>query len=133
MPELIVTPTVNHELAHLMVEGDIEEEKELAQKALTSLLDWGFSPLNLAPVGHGIVEQIGDRMRTQQLLPFEERNDSFIIAEAALCHCPVLITSDRALLDIDRGELADLLKRHDVEPVAILSPQQVVRVFGGGR
>lgn len=36
------------------------------------------------PVGHGIVERIGQRLRNAGLLPGEEVNDSLLVAKTAL-------------------------------------------------
>jgi len=99
-------------------------------KALQSLLSWGFQPLDIKPVGHGIVERIGDEIRSAGLLPYEERNDSYIIAEAALCECDILVSSDKQVFGIDQPALHRLLKEYHVTPVAILWPKQVVRALG---
>jgi hypothetical protein len=99
-------------------------------KALTSMLSWGITPLDLKPVGHGIVERIGDEIRAKGLLPAAEMNDSFIIAEAALCDCDILISSDRLVYGLDQSALHTLLKSYHVHPVAILWPKKVLKVLG---
>jgi len=55
---LIVTPTVLHELAWAADNDDDRETREAALKALSKLREWGYEPLNVVPVGNGIVEQI---------------------------------------------------------------------------
>lgn len=130
VPRLVVLPTVLQELAHLMDNGPSATARAAALKALQSLLSWGFQPLDLKPVRHGIVERIGDEIRSAGLLPDEERNDSYIIAEAALCDCDILISSDRQVYGVDQPALHVLLKEYHVRPVAILWPAQVVRVLG---
>lgn len=123
-------PTVLQELAHLAGNGKSKAVRALAMTALQSLLSWGFEPLDLQPVGHGIVERIGDEIRFKGLLPEEERNDSYIIAEVALCECDVLVSSDTAITGVDQVNLSSILKGSHVKPVAILWPRQVVRVLG---
>jgi hypothetical protein len=130
VPRFVVLPTVLQELAHLADNGKTKAVRSLAVTALQSLLSWGFEPLDLKPVGHGIVERIGDEIRAQGLLPDEERNDSYIIAEAALCECDVLVTSDTQPTGMDQKHLHRLLDSFHVKPVAILWPRQVVRILG---
>jgi hypothetical protein len=130
LPRLVVLPTVLQELAHLVDNGETAEVRDLALTALQSLVPWGFEPLDLQPVGHGIVERIGDEIRSRGLIPNKERNDSFIIAEAALCECDILISSDSQVYGIDQRDLHTLLNDFHVKPVAILWPKQVIRVLG---
>jgi hypothetical protein len=130
VPRFVVLPTVLQELAYLADNGRTKAVRGLAMTALQSLLSWGFEPLDLKPVGHGIVERIGDEIRTQGLLPDEERNDSYILAEAALCDCDILVTSDKLLYGMDQKQLQILLASYHVQHVAILWPRQVVRVLG---
>jgi hypothetical protein len=123
---------VLQELAERSLNGETVEERNVATTALKSMIGWGINPLNFVPVGHGIIETIADRMRTMQLLPYEERNDSFVIAEAALSDCNFLISSDGHIADIDQIQLGTLLTSHHVKPVAILRPKQIVRLLGKG-
>lgn len=129
LPRFVVMPTVLHELAHLADHGKNKAVRQLAITALQSLLSWGFEPLDLQPVGHGIVERIADEIRSKELLPDEERNDSYIIAEAALCDCDVLVSSDTEITGVDQTRMQMLLKGFHVKPLAILRPRQVVRVL----
>jgi len=125
----VVLPTVIQELTNI-AEGSDSPKRKLALDALVSAVPrWGFQPLNFVPVGHGIVERIGDNIRAKGLLPEHERNDSFIVAEAALADCRLLISSDRHMLDIDAGRLAALLEMHSVSTPLIVSPGKLVREF----
>jgi hypothetical protein len=76
------------------------------------------------------VERIGDAIRAAGLLPNEERNDSYIVAEAALCDCDILISSDRQVYGVDQPTLHALLQEFHVKPVAILWPKQVIKTLG---
>src|SRR5437870_1789380 len=79
---VLVLPTVIHELSDLANEGASEEIRLTARQALRSILKpWGFQPVNFLPVGHGIVDQIAQSLRTEELIPEEEVNDSYVVAE----------------------------------------------------
>ena len=83
-PVFLVPPTVIDELAWA-AQNWTGKRRDLAVTALQSLKrEWGFSPVDLIPVGHGIVEIAADLLIKAGLLPAEERNDSLILAEAAL-------------------------------------------------
>jgi hypothetical protein len=60
-----------------------------------------IQPFNCLPVGHGIVESTGRKVRTAKLLPEEEMNDSFVIVEAGLMGTTLLVSSDWHIYDID--------------------------------
>ncbi len=89
--ELIVSPTVVLELAEIEQHDPKPEARAAARAALLSMrVAWGFRPMNLMPVGHGIVEHIGERLLDRGLIPREERHDAIILAEAALSGCSIL-------------------------------------------
>ncbi len=128
----IVTPTVLHELAYAAIEGSRPEKRATAKGVLENMLVRGYQPLNLIPAGHGIVEQIGFKLRAQSLLPEEEENDSFIIAEAALIGATILLSSDNHMLDAQHsGRLQKLLKDCSVDGDSLLiaKPREIVRKF----
>ena len=101
---LVVTPTVIGELVALYERGDRSEQKA-AEKALTRMREWGYEPLNLVAVAHGIVEQIGLTLRLKGALPDEEANDGCVIAEAALLGARVLLTADAHMLEAQEHPL----------------------------
>ena len=125
---LVVPPTVLHELALVLRDND-KQMRETARHALAELRAWGFEPLNLVPVGHGIVERIAGEIRRKDLLPTEEMNDSLIIAEAALLQCGVLLSSDAHLRGVDFKRLKLLLQGFDVAAPVIATPREIVRKF----
>jgi predicted nucleic acid-binding protein len=129
---LISPPTVNLELAYLSQFADESEVKTAAQSALRSLWrKWKIEPVNLVPVGHGIVEVIGAKLRSEKLIPSEETHDSFILAEAALLGCGILLTSDAHLRGMDFQRLSLLLQGFDVAAPVIATPREIVRKFHG--
>jgi hypothetical protein len=60
-----------------------------------------LKPVNLVPVGHGIVEINAERLRRHGLVPEDEINDSFVLAESGLLNCDILLTSDHHLVGIN--------------------------------
>ena len=125
----VVPPTVLHELALAVRGGENERIRKAAFRALSQMLTWGFEPLNLVPVGHGIVERIADAIRHKDLLPTEEMNDSLIMAEAALLQCGVLLSGDAHLRGIDFKKLTLLLQGFHVGALVIATPREIVRKF----
>lgn len=85
--------------------------------------------MDLEPVGHGVVERIAENIRERGYLPPEEVNDSFILVEAALLGCVLLVTADNHLLDVPAGPLRLLLNVHDVAAPLIVSPRKIARDF----
>ena len=132
-PRVIITPTVIEEIMCMTLTGETAEKRSAASKAVRSLLKWGIHPLNLLPVGHGIVERIGDDIRRHGLIPEDERHDSFIVAEAALCEADILVSADAHLYGIDHQRLHVLLSGFDVKPIIITWPRRVARLLGGSR
>ena len=94
-------PTALHELALAARAGETERIRKAAFRALSQLRAWSFEPLNLVPVGHGIVDRIAAEIRRRDLVAAEEMNDSLIIAEAALLECRMLPSGDAHLRDVD--------------------------------
>ena len=125
----VVPPTVLHELALAVRGGKTGRIGKAAFRALSQLRTWAFEPLNLVPVGHGIVERIAEEIRRKDLLPTEEKNDSLIIAESALLECRILLSGDAHLRGIDFQRLTLLLKDFDVAAPVIATPREIVRKF----
>jgi len=126
---IIVLPTVIIELRKRAKTGD-EPEQAIATKALSSIVKpWEFVPVNCVPAGHGIVEQIGNKLRAKGIIPEEEMHDSFVVAEAALYGAAILISNDAHIKDIDRGMLKIELDSSDVDCPLIASPWTIVNNF----
>jgi hypothetical protein len=126
---IIVLPTVIIELRKRAKSGD-PKEQAIAAKALSKILDpWGFVPVNSIPAGHGMVEQIGRKIRASGLIPDEEIHDSFIVAEAALYGATMLISSDAHIKDIDQQMLKIELDASGVHCPLIASPWKIVNSF----
>jgi predicted nucleic acid-binding protein len=128
---LIVTPTVLHELAWAVDHDDDPETRSAATKALVNLLQWGYEPLSVVPVGHGIIEQISLKLRVAGVLPDEEINDAYVIAEAALSGCQILLSADSHLVGAqEHPDFRQILKDFDVEgQIVIARPRTIVRKY----
>jgi len=101
------------------------------QKAAERLVeDWKFLPINFIAVGHGITERIADDLRGRGLIPGEEINDSFIVAESALAGCAILLSSDGHIRDIPADKLNLLLASAHVSMVVISTPREIAKKFG---
>ena len=128
--EVIVLPTVIHELADLADDGETEEIRQAGRLALRSILHpWGFQPVNYVPVGHGMVEQIASAIRQGSLIPETEINDSYIVAEAALIGASILLSADAHLKDLPYADLKLALDTADVRAPLIASPWKIVHQF----
>jgi hypothetical protein len=128
----VVTTTVLEELAHQADFGGNAEKRAMAGRALDCLIEWGYEPLNLIPVGRGITEQISFKLRSRGVIPDEEENDASLAAEAALIGCDILLTSDAHLLDAQvHPEFREILKSCDVagDSIVIAKPRTIVNRF----
>jgi len=123
---LQVPPTVVQELTH----AALNQGNPLALTALSQLRGWGLEPFDLVSVGHGIAEQFVKRLHERILLPDSESNDGFVLAETSLGEIPVLVTSDRHLLDIDPEELRVCFEDSDLRPVHVVHPRRFLAAFG---
>ena len=124
--ELLLPPTAAAELNILSIYGD-EPQKTLAEQSLRELRAWKCLPFSLSDTSLAIAEQFRRRLSERQLIPDDEWNDGLILAETSLGNIPMLVTSDKHLLDIDGDALmlafnaADLLPVHPVHPKRLLS------------
>ncbi len=128
---LVVTPTVLEELFALFERGD-RAERKAAETALVGMREWGYEPLNLVAVEHGIVEQIGLNLRLKGAFPDEEVNDGLIVAEAALLGCGILLTADAHMLDAQaHPSFRKTLRESDAETpdIVVATPREIVRKF----
>jgi predicted nucleic acid-binding protein len=122
---LLAGPTVFKELGFALLYG-LEPEKTLATTAIANAEKWGVLAFNLTRLDQTIAERFAQKLLERRLLPQEECNDALILAETAVENIPLLVTSDRHLLDMDEDGLvlafseADLPATHPVHPKALL-------------
>jgi predicted nucleic acid-binding protein len=128
-PRIVLTPTVTLELMHIARHGDTARERRLALNGMAAARQSRIVPVNLMPVGHGIVELIAGKLRSAQLLPASEVNDSQLLAESALLGAQLLMSSDAHLRGLDFARLTAELLRFDLTTPVIATPAEVVRKF----
>ena len=68
-PRLIIPPTGQQELVYIARGGDTEKERLRARFGIEAARRWLIVPVNLMPVGHGIVERVAQKLRGPDLLP----------------------------------------------------------------
>ena len=81
------------------------------------------------PVGHGIVDLIAEKLRSAELLPASEVNDSQLVAESALLGARLLLSSDEHLRGIAFTRLSIELQNFDLVAPVIATPAELVRKF----
>jgi hypothetical protein len=126
---LVLPPTAAHELHLIFTNGDTAAERELARTALTHLLQWGIRPFDLDSTAEAICGQFVRGLFQQQLLPEDEFNDGLILAETSLAGIPMLVTSDKHLLDIDADALRLAFNEADLLPVSPAHPKKLLRAL----
>ncbi len=126
---LALPPTAAHELHIIFTCGDSEAERELARTALTCLKQWGILPFDLDSAAEAVREQFVRGLLQQRLIPEDEFNDGLILAETSLEGIPLLVTSDRHLLDIDDDALLLAFNDADLSPVRPVHPKGLLRAL----
>lgn len=129
-PGLIIPPSVIGDL-DFQNQNCTGDERIAAGGVLRNMLERGYSPMNLVPVGHGIVEQLAYQLRRRGCLPDENETDALIVAETALIGCEILLTSLDSLIQAGHHDgFRDVLKSADVsEQLLITSPQGFIEKY----
>lgn len=114
-PRIVITPTAKLELIHIARQDDTAEDRNLALKAVAAARQAGIVPVNLLPVGHGIVKRVAEALRAAGLIPAPEVNDSQLVVEAALMGARLLLSGDEHLRGVDFERLTIELQ-NSIEP-----------------
>lgn len=125
---LKVPPTAIEELTHYALDKKCAETPA-ALKALQQMRNWGISPAILNPMDRAITESFSKKMIGKGFLPDDEFHDGLILAEASLACIPVLVTSDRHLLDIDHSILRIQFEDSHLVPVGVFHPKRLFSVL----
>ena len=125
---LEVPPTAIIELVHLRKIGT-ENERDLAALVLSSLLDWEITPLVLSDTEIMYKENFVAIAQEMRLLPPREVSDLHVLAETAIKEIPALVTSDRALLDIDRVALHLAFQNAGLASVSPVHPDRMLKAL----
>ena len=126
---LVLPPTAVHELHVIFTDGNSEAERELARTGLTHLKQWGICPFDLDSAAEAICEQFVHGLLRQRLIPEDEFNDGLILAETSLAETPMLVTSDKHLLNIDEDALLLACNEAGLSPVRAVHPKRLLRVL----
>jgi predicted nucleic acid-binding protein len=122
---LLAPPTVVAELAFFASLEDAPQQ-ELANVALGKMSLWKCQPFALSSIQLAIAIRFAARLIDSSLIPETEQNDGKILAQTSLAKIPLLVTSDKHLLDVDEDALllsfndADLLPVHPSHPKRLL-------------
>lgn len=128
-PRFVIPPTTKLELIHIACQADTARERSLARSGIAAARRLNIVPVNLMPVGHGIVERVAERLRSAELLPASEVNDSQLVVESALLGARLLLSSDEHLRGMDFARLTIELQNFDLTAPVIATPAEVVRKF----
>ena len=127
---MVLTPTAAHEIYIIIFAcGDSAAEQELARTALTRLKQWGIRPFDLDSLAEAVCEQFVRGLIQQRLIPEDEFNDGLILAETSMEEIPLLVTSDKHLLDIDEDGLQLAFNEADLSPVHPVHPKRLLASF----
>jgi predicted nucleic acid-binding protein len=127
--QLVMPPTVAHELAFEATQAETASLRARGQRAFPAARREDIRPVDLVSVRHGIAEQVSQRLREAGLLPLEEVNDGLILGEAALLRCAILLTADGHLRGIPHEHLTLALQALDLPAPIIATPRELVRKF----
>ena len=127
--QFIVLPTVLGEVATLTSHAD-SQVAQTAAKALKELRNrWEFQPVDFNAVEEAVTANAVRRLRDSGVVPYAERNDATIIAEAAVQNCILLVSRDSHLLAVDSERLTWQLRELDLPTPVIASPESLIKKF----
>jgi predicted nucleic acid-binding protein len=125
---LFVPPTVVAELAFFASLEDAPQ-REIASVALEKIGVWKCQPFTLSYTQLAIAVRFATRLMDSALIPETEQNDGKILAQTSLAGIPMLVTSDKHLLDIDEDALLLAFNEADLSPVHSAHPKRLLRVL----
>ena len=122
----LIPPTVIVELDILATLGS-SLQRSLADISLEKLAVWGCRPFTLSSTDLAIATRFAGRLLELRLIPETELNDGKILAQTSLAGIPLLVTSDKHLLDISEDALLLALNEADLPPVHPVHPKRLMR------
>lgn len=126
---MLLPPTARHELHSIFTEGASAAERELARRALVNVRRWSIQPFDLDSTADAIARRFAQDLLVRRLIPDEEFNDGLILAESSVAEVPLLVTSDKHLLDIDEDALLLALNEADLPAVRPVHPKRLLRAL----
>jgi predicted nucleic acid-binding protein len=125
---LFVPPTVVAELAFFASLKDAPQH-EIANAALEKIGVWKCQPFTLSSTQLAIAIRFATRLMDSSLIPETEQNDGKILAQTSLAGIPMLVTSDKHLLNIDENALLLAFNEADLAPVHPVHPKNLLRAL----
>lgn len=125
---LFVPPTVVGELAFFASLKDAPQQ-DLAVTALEKIGDCNCEPRALSSTQLAIAARFAARLMETALIPETEQNDGKILAQTSIMQIPLLVTSDKHLLDVDEDALLLAFNDADLLPVHPSHPKQLLRAL----
>jgi predicted nucleic acid-binding protein len=126
--QLSVPPTVVTEL-DFFTGVKSSPQQDLAKIALEKMRLWECQPFLLTSTQLTIALKFAYRLIDASLIPDAEQNDGKILAQSSLAGIPLLVTSDRHLLDIDEDELLLTFNEADLFPVRPSHPRRLLKAL----
>ena len=123
---LVVPPTVLAELEALVRAGRAPQ-CDFANTALENLSGWECQPFMLSATKLAIAHRFAERLLDLRLIPESERNDGKILAQTSLMQIPLLVTSDKHLLDANEEALLLAFNDADLSPVHAAHPRRLLK------
>ncbi len=125
---LLVPPTVVAELAFFASLKDAPQQ-EIAIAALENIGAWKCQPLTLSSTQLAIAIRFAARLMDSSLIPETEQNDGKILAQTSLAKIPLLVTSDKHLLDVDEDALLLAFNDPELQPVHPWHPKRLLKAL----
>lgn len=125
---LLVPPTVVTELAFFASLKDAPQ-RDIANIALEKIGAWKCQPFALSSTQMAVAVRFAARLMESALIPETEQNDGKIIAQASLAEIPLLVTSDKHLLDVDEEALLLAFNDADLSPVHAAHPRRLLKAI----
>jgi hypothetical protein len=126
---IALPPTVAYELHILHTKGASPLDRELARRALLHLIRWGVQPFDLDSTAEAIAERFAERLLRQGLIPEDEFDDGLILAETSVARIPLLVTSEKHLLNVDEDKLLLTFNDADLAPVHPVHPKRLLKAL----
>jgi rRNA-processing protein FCF1 len=123
-----VPPTVVAELTFFAMLKDAPQQ-ELASVALEKADIWKCQPFALSSTDLAIAARFAARLMEAVLIPETEQNDGKILAQTSLANIPLVVTSDKHLLDVDEDALVLAFNEADLRPVHPVHPKRLLKAL----
>lgn len=128
--QFIVPPTVIAETVEKSRHDSDAKVRNSARQFLREARSrWQMHPFAPNASQEAIIRNAARELHLSGLIAYEEINDAFIVAEAAVLGCILLVSNDSHLREIDGQKLAEVFEPLDLEPPAIRTMREIVRQF----